>query len=541
MSSLIEYSYAQFHTLPDMPISKIIDEDETFGTITLKINKTNITTTPTLFLFTIDTTGSMSESAYNNVSKMTVVKQTFNSMISYLSNLETPIYIRVHSFNETVTVVVDNILITKDIFTEIISKIDNLLPDRSTNIGDALKSANDLMEKYSNENPNHQVVHIFMTDGEATFGITNENELAKIVNTSFSNNFVGFGLDHNASLLKKLSDLKNSEYMFVDNMENTTMIYGETIHRYLYSAIKNAEIVIENGVIYNWKTNTWDNKLVEPIIISEVEKIYHIKSKNIEELEIELYGIIDSDNNNVQLLDTIELMPDLISLNNIKNEQGTNEEEIEEDNYVIEPNDLSKYIFRQRTQELLFISKNLVDNDTSETNNFKTELKSFFKIMRDYMKNNDLLKDKFMITLCDDICITYRSVGTAVGLMYSASRSTSQGRQQTYNVTPIARNLNQRRLPDFPILRSYNSLMPPPLMRGGTGAVNILTQEFIEDTYIDYKGLNINTDIMDDFVKENNEITCGECEIDNYELSNDITSCYATEGTLNTMRSMSQM
>jgi len=532
MSSLIEYSYAQFHSHPDMPISKIIDEDEKFGTITLKINKTNITTTPTLFLFTIDTTGSMSESAYKNVSKMTVVKQTFNSMITYLSNLETPIYIRVHSFNETVKVVVNNMLITNVNYTEIISKIDNLLPDRSTNIGDALKNANDLMEKYSNENPNHQVVHIFMTDGEATFGITNEGELTKLVNTSFSNNFVGFGLDHNASLLKKLSDLENSEYMFVDNMENTTMIYGETIHRYLYSAIKNAELVIENGVIYNWKTNTWDNKLVEPIIISEVEKVYHIKSKNIEELEIKLYGVIDSDNNNSQLLDTIELMPDLISLNNIKNEQQIDEQEIDEDNYVIQPNDLSKYIFRQRTQELLFISKNLVDNDSSETNNFKTELKSFFTIMRDYMKNNDLLKDKFMITLCDDICITYRSVGTPVGLMYSASRSTSQGRQQTYNVTPIARN---RDLHHFPINRSYNSLMPPPLTRGGTGVVNNLTQEFIEDTYFDYKGLNINTGIID------NEISCGECEIDNYELSNDITSCYANEGTLNTMRSMSQI
>jgi len=532
MSSIIEYSYAQFHSLPEIPITNIVEDGEKFGTITLKIKKTNITTTPTLFLFTIDTTGSMAESAYKNVSKMTVVKQTFKSMITYLSNLETPIYIRVHSFNETVDVIVDNILITKDNYTEIISKIDNLLPDRSTNIGDALKSANDLMEKYSNENPNHQVVHIFMTDGEATFGITNENELAKIVNTSFSNNFVGFGIDHNASLLKKLSDLENSEYMFVDNMENTTMIYGETIHRYLYSAIKNAEIRIEDGLIYNWKTNTWDNKLMEPIIISEVEKIYHIKSKNVEELEIELYGVIDNDNNNVQLLDTIDMLPDLISFNNIKNEEQINEKEIDEDNYVIQPNDLSKYIFRQRTQELLFISNNFLDKDSSEINNFKTELKSFFKIMRDYMKTKKLLQDKFMITLCDDICITYRSVGTSVGLMYSASRSTSQGRQQTYNVTPIVRN---RPLPDFPINRSYNTLMPPPLTRGGTGVVNNLTQEFIEDTYFDYKGLNINTRIID------NEISCEECEIDNYDLSNDITSCYANEGTLNTMRSMSQI
>jgi hypothetical protein len=323
-------------------------------------------------------------------------------------------------------------------------------------------------------------------------------------------------------------------------MENTTMIYGETIHRYLYSAIKNAEIVIENGVIYNWKTNTWDNKLVEPIIVSEVEKIYHIKTNNIENLDIELNGVIDNDQTNIRLLDTIEVIPDLMILKPNHTEEP--DSIIDEDNYEIEPTNLSKYMFRQRTQELLFISKNIFDKDVAEKNIFKTELKSFFKVMRDYMKTNDLLKDKFMVTLCDDISITYRSFGTSVGLMYSASRATSQGRQQTYNVTPIARNfVDIADIPDFPLNRiSYNSsiisssTMPPKLTRGITCFVNNLTQEFNEDTFC-LAPLHINTNTI------STEYGCDGCEIDEYELSNDITSCYATEGTLNTMRSMSQI
>ena len=575
MPSLIEYSHAQFHTLPTIPISNIVEENEKFGIISLKIKKTNITTIPTLFLFTIDTTGSMSEYAYKTVSKLAVVKQTFRSMITYLSNLETEIYIRVHAFNETVDVIVDNILITKDNYSEIISKIDNLHADKSTNIGDALTQAGIVMEKYSIERPTHQIVHIFMTDGEATHGVTNENELIKMVNTTFPNNFVGFGLDHNVSLLKKISDLDNSEYLFVDNMENTTMIYGETIHRYLYSAIKNAEIIIENGVIYNWKTNTWDNKLFEPIIVSEVEKIYHIKTNNIENLDIELNGVIDNDPTNIRLIDTIEVMPDLMILKPNHTEEP--DSIIDEDNYDIVPTNLSKYMFRQRTQELLFISKNIFDKDkdVAEKNIIKTELKSFFKLMRDYMKTNDLLKDKFMVTLCDDISIIYRSFGTSVGLMYSASRATSQGRQQTYNVTPVARNfVDIADIPDFQ-LNSRRSSVPPKLARGITGFVNNLTQEFNEDTLMlaplhitpSIKKNETNSHFSNGLVTDKNnfdddnlpkiisgrcntntntisnstEYGCDVCEIDDYELSNDITSCYATEGTLNTMRSMSQI
>ena len=572
MTSIIENAYFEFHSSALLPISNIVNENEKFGIISLKIKKTNIINTPTLFLFTIDTTGSMDEPAYKNITKLQVVKQTFRSMMNYLSKLETQVFVRVDSFNETVNNVIDNILISQDNVNEIISKIDALYSDRSTNIGEALKQANNTMKQYSIENPEHQVVHIFMTDGQPTSGITNTDELVKIVDTKFTNNFVGFGFDHNALLLQKLSDLENSEYLFVDNMENTTLIYGEIIHRYLYSAIKNAEFVIENGVIYNWKTNTWDSKLIEPIIVSEIEKYYHIKTTNIADINIKLYGVNTEDNNNsLQLLDVIDILPDLIQLKEKNNEDNIDEYISYDDDVEIVPVDLSKYMFRQRTQELLFKSKNAVCENYHEKQEIKTELKNFFKIMRDYMKNNNLIKDKFMITLCDDICITYRSYGTEHGVMYTTSRSASQGRQQTYNVTPampklqrsvaisqfpppplFSRSITGRVLPTFSeeIPENWRCLddeegnheytLPIPNMR----TTNNLTQEFIEDN----RYFNMPPRLTDDlFVNTSfgnnneNDSNNNSDNIDDYELSNDNTSCYATEAALNTMRSMSQM
>jgi hypothetical protein len=570
MTSIIENAYFEFHSSAVLPISNIVNENEKFGIISLKIKKTNIINTPTLFLFTIDTTGSMDEPAYKNITKLQVVKQTFRSMMNYLSKLETQVFVRVDSFNETVNNVIDNILISQDNVNEIISKIDALYSDRSTNIGEALKQANDTMKQYSIENPEHQVVHIFMTDGQPTSGITNTDELVKIVDTKFTNNFVGFGFDHNALLLQKLSDLENSEYLFVDNMENTTLIYGEIIHRYLYSAIKNAEFVIENGVIYNWKTNTWDSKLIEPIIVSEIEKYYHIKTTNIADINIKLYGVNTEDNNNsLQLLDVIDILPDLIQLKEKNNEDNSDEYISDDDDVEIVPVDLSKYMFRQRTQELLFKSKNAVCENYHKKQEIKTELKNFFKIMRDYMKNNNLTKDKFMITLCDDICITYRSYGTEHGVMYTTSRSASQGRQQTYNVTPampklqrsvaisqfpppplFSRSITGRVLPTFSeeIPENWRCLddeegnheytLPIPNMR----TTNNLTQEFIEDNRYFDMPLRLTDDLfVNTSFGNNNENDSNSDNIDDYELSNDNTSCYATEAALNTMRSMSQM
>jgi hypothetical protein len=380
-----------------------------------------------------------------------------------------------------------------------------------------------------------------------------------MVNNKFPNIFVGFGEYHNVNLLKKLSDNDTGDYQFVDNMENTSLIYGETLHRYLYPALQNVEINIENGFIYNWKTNSWATKLYEPVIIGEIEKIYHIKTRNPYDFICDVYGIIcslhanDIENkckitNEVQHLQNIVVLPALID---------TNTDKIEETN-------LAKYLYRQKTQELLYKAKESKNKDDIKL--VKREMNTFFKNMREYMKTTNLIDDKFMKNLCDDICITYRTIGTHLGAMYNISRLTTQSRQQTYSATP--KHSNSRQLSDdnesqidddliinandgyntnnakilpgiaaasihkFPVIgldNLYSPMKPPRLYRSKTN-------DFVND-YSILKRYDLEEKMDDIFDDEADD----DIDIKNYNVSEDTNSCYATESSVNTMNQISKL
>lgn len=293
--NLIEKTMITLLSNNEVPNLNIINENETFGILNIKMKKTKKTEFPILLIFTVDITGSMNEAAYNNVSKLDVVKQTFKSMVRYIVSLDTTnIQIRVHAFNEDVSVVIDNTIVNKENEETILSIIQSLQADHSTNIEKALQVANDTITTILEKEPTLQVSHIFMTDGDPTTGECNSSKLAAMVNNHFPNVFIGFGFSHNVVLLKQLSDYENCDYLFVDNMEKSSLVYGETLHRYIYPALKNVEIVIDNGMIYDWKTNIWVKRLVEPIIVGEIEKIYHIKTTQPTSVCAELYGIVCS-------------------------------------------------------------------------------------------------------------------------------------------------------------------------------------------------------------------------------------------------------
>ena len=444
----IDKSLIEIHNIAEPIPFNIITPDEHFGVLTIKMAKTDITKKPLFILFTIDKTGSMNQSGgKKNYTKLDYVKQTFKNMVNYLATLDVNVYIRVHSFNESVDVIIDTILVSPNALTELIQQIEKLEADGLTDIENALKTANVALDEYAYANPAHQMVHIFMTDGEPTAGNGDVNYLYACVNDKYNNIFVGYGLDHNAQILCKLSEHENAEYQFVDNMENTAMVYGETMHRFLYPAITNAEIQMVYGLIYDWKTDEWTDCIRESVLVGEIEKIYQIKTKMPNEVEVYISGIVCSrgrdvaasevadpeermvgtsvkySNNEVErqtqpiLLDTVDVLPNLV----------------DEDGNIVCPTDLTKFIFRQRTQELLFDARTSRENTNDEYIAFKQNLQDIFRRMRRYMRMNNMEEDGIMKMLCDDICITYKTFGTKHGQMYSAARANSQGRQQTYN------------------------------------------------------------------------------------------------------------
>jgi hypothetical protein len=187
MSSVIESSILQFHTKTDDLPFPILYQNEKFGIFQFKMQKTEVTKVPLFILFTIDKTGSMNDVGKNYNTKLSYVKQTFKSMISYLSKLDVEVFIRVHSFNVDVNVDIENDKVTTENVKELCKKIDNLEAEGPTNIEIALKSARDTLFAHKDSYPDQQAVHIFMTDGHPTIGDNNPSRLFELVNQHISN------------------------------------------------------------------------------------------------------------------------------------------------------------------------------------------------------------------------------------------------------------------------------------------------------------------------------------------------------------------
>jgi hypothetical protein len=107
---------------------------------------------------------------------------------------------------------------------------------------------------------------------------------------SLSNIFVGFGLDHNAYLLKILSSSNKNKYYFIDALEKAGLVYGEILHSIIYKIFENISITIKGGYIYDWKKNVWSNDIVIDDLVSDINKVFHIISKNPSNCEVIIKG-----------------------------------------------------------------------------------------------------------------------------------------------------------------------------------------------------------------------------------------------------------
>ena len=549
---VIDFSIMEYHNgKAPLPISIFEEEEEgeipqQFGILTIKTKKTSIIRNTLLFIFSLDTSGSMNESSdiryhrnnYVSNSKMDYLKQSFKNMLHFFAkhnSNDVHIYIRVHTFNDNVDIIIKDTLVTLDNVNELISKIDAIDAMGGTNIGAALTHANDAMSTYYTENPSHEICHILMTDGEPTSGETTTRSLLKLMHPTFASILCGIGKNHKSLLLQQLSATPKSEYQFINNMEHTGLIYGETIHRFLYPAIKNVNIVMRNATIYDWQTNQWTNQLNESVIIGDITKIYHVRSAEPEIAEAEIYGIIagagvrenDTEEHDVSdeifmgvpLLEIAYTLPELIleSTNAYLNES-------------ICGIDLTKYMFRQKTLELLFEIKNVI---TSNRSQLKQKMLTFFKTMREYMTDKALTEDSFMKQLCDDIHISYTMMDTTEGSMYAHARQSSQGRQRTYNTSinidelEVDDDFNDDSFNDFDDTQSAATMVHSYMNNSNTNSTKTASLNHR------FRNLIYNEDMSNE---EENEIM----EMNMYTPSRGQTNAYATPSITATMMEASQ-
>jgi len=522
--AMMEY-HSKTRSMPVPIFDGAEEEGYKFGILTIKTNKVEIIQNTIFFVFSLDTSGSMDEisdgtfrpNSPTNFSKLDYLKQSFNSMLRYFAenNSDTlQFVIRVHTFSTEVTVLLRDTPVTKDNVDYLIAGIDAIRADGSTNIGSAVESANAAMTEYHSHNRDHDICHIFMTDGQATAGLMSKPMLVDIINTevAFPTLLCGIGRDHNSDLLQEMSKHYLREYQFINNMEHTGLIYGETIHRFLYAAIKRPHIVMSGAEIYDWQTNKWTTDIRESAIVGDIVKTYHVRSRDADKSEAQIYGFVDANNAEV-LFDTAYSLPELVCANASESTDYST--------------DLSNYIFRQRTLELLFEMRGVSPNTRRAV---KHKALAFFTQMREYMKANMLSDDAFMKQLCDDIHISYKLLDTVEGVMYTSARQSSQGRQRSYNTSA---NVDDD-LPEPPTLHRSNAMAMPPLMRTNSMQSQIVTPD-------DYFAIPMGLDASGFYESELSPIDRGELsEMDTYMPSRELTNAYATPAIMRTMTAASQ-
>jgi len=379
-----------------------------FGTFDLEIDKIAMTTKVQEINIVIDQSGSMDEMCEDGNSKMHQIKHVTNNILHFVSEKCKDVNVKVglHSFNTRVNTLFECTNVTETTIDALTFHLKHIRAEDGTNIEEPLKMLSSFGTSASAD-----INNILMSDGDANEGNTDPNELAHMIDTRASNYFIGFGLDHNPRLFSALSNRENSNYYFIDKIEKSGIAYGEILQSILYRAYNGVIITIENGMLYDWKTNEWRTELFVGKMSGEMKRTFHILTTAKEMVQIKVAA------------QKVENGEEIVLNTSWNADAGA---------------DLTKLFYRQRTQEILYNVKKLneekiVDRDAVKT--MKIEMKKFTAEMVGYMKQNGLSDDRLMKNLCDDIVVVYRTIGTQWGHMYSCSRQVSQGTERAHNTS----------------------------------------------------------------------------------------------------------
>jgi len=431
-------------------------DDANFGILDFKAVTSNETTDVLEFIFIIDCSGSMSDMCSDGRTKMQHIAHTLKNMIVFFNeNPSINIFITISAFDTKIYKIVKRTKVTIENFASILSSIDKVYPRGTTDIEYALINSAEEINKIKDTFPTHKITHIFMTDGEATSGSNDITKLQSYIILDVTNIFIGFGIDHDSVLLNGISSVGKSAYYFIDKLESAGLVYGEILHSIVHKVLTKPEITIKNGLIYDYKTNTWVEKLRICDIVSESNKLFNIASNNPDQCTVEIKAN--------QTDDITIIFPSV----------------------RIENAELTSHLYRQRTLQLLFevneflnknrekrmtinnnYSRNIFSHVPIQRNNdgwreqkniIKEKLFNFITEMKNYMSENNLENDKILKNLCDDIYVCYRTFDTKYGFMFCTARQTSQGTQRIYTASNTDdNNLNQLTTPLYGLNRPVN-------------------------------------------------------------------------------------
>ena len=130
----------------------------------------------------------------------------------------------------------------------ILSSIENLQAGGSTNGGEGIQLAYALARKHFIEKGTNRV--ILCTDGDFNVGITNQDDLTRLIEEESKSgvflSVLGFGMGNlKDSTLEKLADKGNGNYAYIDTLREANKVFVEQMTGTLITIAKDVKIQIE--------------------------------------------------------------------------------------------------------------------------------------------------------------------------------------------------------------------------------------------------------------------------------------------------------
>ena len=440
----------EFHNREDCPVEVPVlfkEKGMKFGKINIKTGKIDMTKRSILIKADIDCSGSMDSKCEDGKSKEEHAIHSLINIIKLIGEYkELDTWLMICAFDDKIDEVISIQKVTEDNFLDLINKVRRIIPRGGTDIGLILNNTKSELDKFRLTHPEFILIHILATDGNANVGITDKNELSKLIDTSYSHMLIGYGLDVSYELMNCLSSNKNVSYDFIYDIEKGGLVFGEIIFKILFVKYRNVVLLAnENVEIYDNKTNTWTHRLEIENLTSESNKTFNLRSLNPIEANIKIFGNEETETYIEGLVE--EVLADQILYPNINGDIS----------------DLSIDMFRQRTLELIQDALNV-----EKSNDIKKKLEYYLAQMKKYMNENDKVEDDSMKSLCDDIYIVIKTYGTSYGDLFAGARSNSNGRETSYTANTIPRENNCFNFSSF---RGGSCPPPPGLSRQTTSNI----------------------------------------------------------------------
>jgi hypothetical protein len=471
-----------------LEISGFLKDNETFGVLSIDVYENKEIKNESYIRVNIDYSGSMNELCSDTFSKMDQLLFTIKNLFLSISNNKFPVKLSLVAFNDEVNTLFKNEKMCETNISDLCDSIKTIKPFGNTNIENILRDTQSEIEIAKQQE--EDIVQILLTDGDITKGEYNVNELKKLIVNDVYNIFIGYGKYHNSYLLSELSEINFGEYKFIDDLKSSGFVYGEILSNIVYKRAKRVVVHITNGQIYNYKTNSWTDTLEIGQLSVGPEKIFQIKTKNVDlmKMNIKYYDLIHKKN---------------MEIKNVENKSV---------------DDLTQYAFRQNVQQLISEAKTIPQID-----NITLKLKEFFDYFQTYIENNNLINNKFLKILSDDLYIIIKTINTEKFHKYVCARENSQGTQSIYNNVSIHEEPNE----NVDAFFSQDVCMVPKFTR----------QNIFEE---DEKEPLLKTKGRRKSIFNTNTMTPTPDNISNYKLSKDNDFCYEdVKTTINLMREVS--